>query len=82
MTKIKQTIKNQGNSSQNFKNRLIFTVLDDYFHIIYLIVNTCPNCKNTGLISVVQSHFKGEMNLAGGGAREVGRNSAPFLCFE
>ncbi len=44
--------------------RLIFIILEDYFHIIYLMENTSLNDKDTTLISVLQGHFKGEINLA------------------
>ena len=45
-------------------NRLIFITLEDYFHIIYRMKNTNLECKETTLISVLQDHFKGEINLA------------------
>lgn len=45
-------------------NRLIFITLKDYSHIILLMKNTSPASKDTTLISVLQGHFRGELNTA------------------
>jgi len=45
-------------------NRLIFITLKDYYHIIFLMKNTSPECKDTTLFSVLQGHFRGELNTA------------------
>lgn len=39
-------------------------ILKDYYHIIFIMKNTSPEDKDTLLISVLQGHFKGELNLA------------------
>lgn len=44
--------------------RLIFITLKDYSHTILLMMNTSLSSKDTSLISVLQGHFKGELNLA------------------
>lgn len=44
--------------------RLIFITLKDYSHIILLMMNTSLSSKDTSLISVLQGHFRGELNLA------------------
>ena len=44
--------------------KLIFSTLKDYYHIIFLMMNTNFECKDITLISVLQGHFKGELNLA------------------
>ena len=46
------------------QKRLIFLTLKNYYHIIFLMKNTSLEGKDTALISVLQSHFKGELNLA------------------
>ena len=43
---------------------MIFSTLEDYYHIIFLMMNTSFECKDTRLISVLQEHLKGEINLA------------------
>ena len=48
----------------NYHKRLIFITLKNYYHIIFLMKNTSLESKDTSLISVLQGHFKGELNLA------------------
>jgi hypothetical protein len=45
-------------------NRLIFSILKNYYHIMSLTTNTSLDPKDTQLLSVFTSHFKGELNLA------------------
>jgi hypothetical protein len=42
----------------------MFLILKNYYHIIFLMKNTSLEGKDTELISVLQGHFKGELNLA------------------
>lgn len=44
--------------------RLAFIILEDYNDIIFLMENTSPKSKDSTLISVLQQHFKGDLNLA------------------
>ena len=44
--------------------RLIFTILEDYFTHNSTRMNTSLKCKDNDLKSVLQAHFKGELNLA------------------
>lgn len=45
-------------------NRLIFSILKNYYHIMSLTTNTSLDPKDTQLLGVFTSHFKGELNLA------------------
>ena len=45
-------------------NRLIFSILKDYYHIMSLKTNTSLDPKDTQLLSVFTAHFQGELNLA------------------
>ncbi len=44
--------------------RLIFCTLVEYYHIFFLMKNTSLAGKDNALISVLQGHFKGDINLA------------------
>ena len=44
--------------------KLKFSTLKDYYHVIFLILNASSQSKDTALISVLQGHFKGQLNFA------------------
>ncbi len=45
-------------------NRLLSSILKNYYHIMSLKTNTSLDLKDTQLLSVFTSHFQGELNLA------------------
>jgi len=43
---------------------MVVSILDEYLPSIYQMKNVNVSCKDNNLVSVLETHFKGKLNLA------------------